>query len=103
MRSGKADTEQWRNKRHSFKKLRKRYDFIIPFIGKIITVDILPEQCDLSVTAIEKFLAFSNDGRGITASFPAPGERHYAKRAHIVAASHDAYKGSHSIAIQSYR
>src|SRR4026209_885699 len=103
-RSRKTNPEKGRNKGYFFQQVCKSnrdgclWLILIhrscPIVHIIITINILTEQYYFPEALFNQIPTLPDDGAGITASFPSPCKRNNTESAHIVAASHDAYKCS---------
>ncbi|MCY1378356.1 hypothetical protein D9M69_659830 [compost metagenome] len=62
----------------------------------------MSQQGHIAVTAGKQISAFLHDTFCITAALTTAGKRYHAKGAHIIAATHDADKSSHAIAVETY-
>ena len=67
---------------------------------KKIAVHVLTQEGYFPKALVEQILAFLYDGAGIAAAFATAGEGHHAKGTHVIAATHDAYKGIDPVGIE---
>ncbi len=62
----------------------------------------MSEQGYFTIPLLKKILTFLNDTFCIPASLSSPGKGYHAKRTHVVAATHDAYKCCNAVAVQTH-
>ncbi len=91
------------HKRHHFQQMREVNHLTVLRIFPLVGIHILPEQCHFPITFVVQIGRFGYNTECIAAAFAPAREGHYAKRAHIITASHDRDKRGHAIAVQAQR
>ena len=69
----------------------------------LVAVHVLAEQGHLAVALGKQVAGLGHDALRVAAPLPAPGERHHAEAAHVVAAPHDGDEGRHPLVVEADR